>query len=100
MVDQRGSVRASGGHISGGGIYTPSAHEGPGQAWLYPIVYVLHLANGSLGNRTVSKRIGRVSGPGVLPAEFLRQHSGYPALSSPGWRAVDVQVPGCSRGNA
>ncbi len=46
------------------------------------------------------QRAHRLSRARILPAEFLRQHAGHPAVPSAVRRAVDVQVARRARGDA
>ena len=46
----------------------------------------------AVGDRGVSHRADGLSRARLLPAEFLRQHAGHPALSPAGRRNLDVQV--------
>ena len=92
VAHPRGSASPPRRDLSGRSLYATEADEGARQARLHPVLHVFHVAHPAMGDRAIPDRADRLPRAGLLPAEFLRQHARYPALSFAGRRNLDVQV--------
>src|SRR5258705_10165177 len=100
MADPGSSAPPSRCHLPRRSLYAAQTDEGPRQAWLHAILYLLYVADPEVGVGAVSDRANGLSGARLLSPEFLRQYAGYPALASAKRGALDVQVPRRACGHA
>src|SRR5512132_3977716 len=92
MAHPRGAHAPSGHYLSVGGLYPAESDEGAGQARIFPIVYVLHLAYRKTGAASLSERNNRLPRARIFQAKFFRHDAGHSPGTAADWRAVEVQV--------
>src|SRR3954453_19589263 len=100
MADPRGPDPPSRRDLPGGSVYPAEIDEGSGQAGLYPVLHLFHLANTKVGAGSLSARTRRLSRPRLLSPQFLRKYPRYPALPPAGRRTMDVQITVGAGGHA
>ena len=59
-----------------------------GEAGVHAVLHLLHLAQHERGNYRLFHRTDAIAGARVFPPESMAEHSGHPARSSPGGRAL------------
>ena len=84
--------------LPGRGVHPPGDDAGPRRRRVPPVLHVLHLAHGQVGDRAVPRRAVAPDRPPDA-AELLRQHPRHPARVLAVRRTGGVQDPGGPRGD-
>ena len=77
LDDRRYPRTASRCAFPGGGVHPAEDDVPAGKDRLHPVLHLLHLAKHQAGDHRVPDGTECATGARILPAEFLRQHTGY-----------------------
>ena len=81
-------------------LHPPEGDEGPGQARLYPVIHLLHVAQHQAGTHGVPDRAHQRLAEGVHAPQLLPQHPRHPAAHPAVRRQAGLQDAFRPRGHA